>query len=67
MKTRMLFSVIEVTEASGESRCQVDWHPELYAILDEISPNAEITDRLIDIAEEILQSLNADEISEEIS
>ncbi len=53
IKTKTLFSVIEVIDNRGEKSVQVDWHPELYSVLDAISPNGEITDRIIDIAEEL--------------
>lgn len=52
-KRRTLFSVIEVIDGVGSSSMEVDWNPDLYAVLDEIAPNGEVTDRIIDIAEEI--------------
>lgn len=51
---RTLFSVIEVTDAVGSRTFEVDWHPALYPILDEASPDGQITDKLIDIAETLL-------------
>jgi hypothetical protein len=53
---RALFTVIEVTSDDGSVHMEVNWHPDLYPVLDEISPNAELTDRLIDIAEEITEA-----------
>ena len=53
---RTLFSVIQTTDAEGNSFCQVDWHQDLYSVLDEITPEGVLTDRLIDLAEELLQA-----------
>ena len=52
-KRRTLFSVIEVGE--GVTRhYEVDWHPDLSEVLDEVSPNGELTDKIIDLAEGLL-------------
>lgn len=51
---RTLFSVIEVADAVGSRTFEVDWHPALYPILDEASPDGQITDKLIGIAETLL-------------
>ena len=53
---RTLFSVIEVTDAVGSRSFEVDWHPDLYPILDEASPDGQITDKLISVAETLLNS-----------
>lgn len=53
---RTLFSVIEVTDAVGSRTFEVDWHPDLYPLLDEASPDGKITDKMIDIAETLLDS-----------
>ena len=55
---RTLFSVIEVIDAVGSRTFEVDWHPALYPILDEVSPNYQFTDKLIDIAETLLDDSN---------
>ena len=51
---RTLFSVIEVTDAVGSRSFEVDWHPDLYPILDDASQDGQITDKLIGIAETLL-------------
>jgi len=56
MPTRTLFSVIEVTPASGEPYCYVNWHHDLEGLMEVVNPNGEMTDKLIDIAEEILDA-----------
>lgn len=56
-KIRVLFSVEEVTEETGEVTMQVIWHPEIRVRLDDISPNYAYTDKLIDLAEEIVQDI----------
>jgi len=61
-KSRTLFSVIEVT-GDGDRHCEVDWHRDISSVLDEISPNYEFTDKIIDMAEDLLtaeDSLKAD-------
>jgi hypothetical protein len=55
---RTLFSVIEVTDAVGVRSFEVDWHPELYPLLDEVSPDGQITDKLVGIAETLLDGTN---------
>jgi hypothetical protein len=57
---RVLFSVIEVTDGVGSSHMEIDWHHDLYPILEVISPNGKMTDRVIDIAEEILSENEAE-------
>lgn len=51
---KTLFSVIQTTDAEGHSFFQVDWHPDLYSALDEMTPEGVLTDRLIDLAEELV-------------
>lgn len=55
-KTRTLFSVVEVTDKDGARHCEVNWHVDLYGPLDEISLNAELTDKIIDMAEDLLEA-----------
>jgi hypothetical protein len=50
---KTLFSVIQTTDAEGNSFFQVDWHPDLYPVLEEMSPEGVWTDRLINFAEEL--------------
>lgn len=50
---KTLFSVLQ----SDDGIIQVDWHPDLYPALDVLSPNGEVTDRVIDVAEELLSEL----------
>lgn len=50
---RTLFSVIQVTGSDGSTTYEVDWHPDLYPVLEMIGPNGEMTDKIIDLAEEI--------------
>lgn len=57
-KRRTLFSVIEVTLPNGNKEIELDWHRDLYPALDELSPNGEITDKVIDIAEELLSAFD---------
>jgi hypothetical protein len=60
---KTLFSVIQTTDAEGHSFCQVDWHPDLYEVVDAQTPEGVLTDRLIDLAEELLtdaKSMNED-------
>lgn len=54
VKHKTLFSVIQTTDAEGHSFFQVEWHPDLYPVLDEMSPEGVLTDRLIDLAEELM-------------
>lgn len=51
---KTLFSVIQTTDAEGNSYFQVDWHPDMPPILDDIFPEGKMTDRLIDFAEELI-------------
>lgn len=53
-KSRTLFSVIHVTGDNGETWMQVDWNPDIYEALDRLGPNGELTDRLVDMAEELV-------------
>lgn len=57
---KTLFSVIQTTDADGNSFFQVDWHPDMYPILDEIYPEGKMTDRLIDLAEELMATDDED-------
>lgn len=57
-----LLSVIEVTDKAGAKSFEVDWHSTMYPILDDVSPNGEITDRIIDLVEEIMQSFDEEEV-----
>jgi hypothetical protein len=59
LKRRVLFSVIEVTNREGERTFEVDWHRDMYPILDEAYANGQMTDRLIELAEELLQPIEA--------
>lgn len=52
---RTLFSVIETTCGDERPTFEVDWHRDMYPILDDVSPNGEVTDRIVDIAEELTQ------------
>lgn len=54
MGTRTLFSVVEMFDKDGRY-FMVDWHPDLHALLDELSPNGELTDKIINFAEELLE------------
>jgi hypothetical protein len=54
---RTLFSVIEVISNDGEKSFEVEWHPEMYPFLDEAYANGQMTDRLIELAEELLQPI----------
>ena len=56
---KTLFSVIQTTDAGGHSFFQVDWHPDLYPVLDEMTPEGVLTDRLIDLAEELIGEFEA--------
>ena len=58
-KQKTLFSVIQTTDAEGYSFFQVDWHPDLYPVLEEMSPEGVLTDRLIDLAEELMDDADA--------
>ena len=51
---KTLFSVIQTTDADGHSFFQVEWHPDMYPVLDDILPEGKMTDRLIDFAEELV-------------
>lgn len=51
---KTIFSVIQTTDAEGHSFFQVDWHPDLYPVLEEMTPEGVLTDRLIDLAEELM-------------
>jgi predicted sugar kinase len=53
---RTLFSVIEITDKDGQKSFEVDWHPTMYSILDDKSPNGEVTDQIINLAEELTDS-----------
>jgi hypothetical protein len=56
---KTLFSVIQTTDAEGKSFFQVDWHPDLYPTLEEMTPEGVLTDRLIDLAEELMDDVDA--------
>jgi len=58
---RALFSVVQGTGNDGETFLYVDWAPELYPALDQLSPDGQITDRLIDTANELLHAFDDDE------
>jgi hypothetical protein len=60
-KRRTLFSVIEVTLPNGDKQIQLDWHCDLYPALNELSPNGEITDKVIDIAEELIHAFDEED------
>jgi hypothetical protein len=51
---KTLFSVIQTTDAEGHSFFQVEWHKDLYPTLEEMTPEGVLTDRLIDLAEELV-------------
>lgn len=56
-KERPLFSVTKVTKGE-ETWLEVDWpDPELSDALEWMSPNGHLTDRLINMAEEMLQDI----------
>ena len=52
---KILFSVVQ----ESDNTLAIEWHSDLYPVLDEILPNGEMTDRIIDIAEEILEAEKA--------
>lgn len=58
---RTLFSAIEVTLDDGSKQIELDWNPDLYPVLDELSPNGEITDKVVDIAEELIHAADDDD------
>ena len=58
---RTLFSAIEVTLPNGDKEIELDWHPDLYPVLDELSPNGEITDKVVDIAEELIHAFDEED------
>ena len=60
VKHKTLFSVIQTTDTEGHSFFQVEWHPDLYPVLDEMTTKGVLTDRLIDLAEEIDGSNDAE-------
>ena len=57
---RTLFSVTEVTLPDGTKAMEVDWHRDLYPALDELSPNGEITDKIVNIAEELIHAFDGE-------
>lgn len=61
MNRKTLFSVIQAEDGT----LQVMWHPDLYPRLDSVSPNGEMTDRIIDIAEELMAE-PCDDADEEV-
>jgi hypothetical protein len=58
---RALFSAIEVTLSDGTKQIELDWHRDLYPVLDELSPNGEITDKIVDIAEELIRAFDEED------
>jgi len=56
----MLFTVLEITEANGDKSLTVDWNDDLYPALAEVSPEGEFTDRVIDLAEELMGEIDGD-------
>lgn len=52
---KILFSVVQ----GPDGTLWVDWHRDISLILEEISPDYELTDRLIDLAEEIVAHENS--------
>lgn len=60
-ETRTLFSVIEVIRPGGHIEMELEWHPSLYSRLDEIAPGGEFTDRILDLASEIMADINGDD------
>ena len=54
---RTLFSVIEVVDGDGR-HFEVEWHPALYDFLSVASPNGELTDKLINFSEEMIDDEN---------
>jgi hypothetical protein len=60
-KRRTLFSVEEVTPAEGEKYFEVSWLPDLHPALNELSPNGEITDKIIDIADDLIHAFEEDD------
>jgi len=57
-KRTTLFSVEQVRDG-GEVHYEVKWSDDASAALDDISPNAEWTDRIIDLAEELDDEIQA--------
>ena len=55
--------MIQTTDAEGHSFFQVEWHPDLYPVLDEMTPEGVLTDRLIDLAEELMDEAEGPELS----
>lgn len=55
---RILFSAVEVTLADGSKQIELDWHPDMYPALEELGPNGEFTDKVIDLAEELLHAFD---------
>lgn len=51
---KTLFAVMQ----SADGTIYVDWHPDLYSAVD---PDGKTTDRVIDIAEELLSAENDDD------
>jgi len=60
-KQRTLFSAIEVTLSDGSKQIELDWHSDMYPALDELSPNGEMTDKIVDIAEELIHAFDEEE------
>lgn len=58
---RTLFSVIEITNPDGEKYTCVNWHHDLLPALDEINPNGQTTDKIIDIADDLVHHFDDDE------
>ena len=53
---KTLFSVIQTTDADGNSFFQVDWHPDMHPLLDDMIPEGQMTGRLINLAEELISA-----------
>ena len=53
----VLFSVVRFIQEDGLQWSEVDWHPTLYPVLDQISPNGEVTDQLVGIGDELIDAL----------
>lgn len=57
---RVLFSVIQVTAKAGGTWMEVEWNHDLYPVLEHINPDGELTDRIVDLAEEVVRGPDDD-------